>query len=75
MRCWLGDLFEWDETYQEEVEWAKGHNPAMLLAEFQRLRAEEISKGSGPFLHTDPYNRPSSIFGGTTTTYTGGEKD
>ncbi len=43
MRCWLGELFERDETYQEEVEWAKGHDPAMLLAEFQRLRAEEIS--------------------------------
>ncbi len=43
MRCWLGELFERDANYQEEVEWAKGHDFATLLAEFQRIRAEEIS--------------------------------
>ena len=43
MRCWLGTLFERDENYQEEVEWAKGYDLVALLAEFQRIRAEEIS--------------------------------
>lgn len=43
MRCWLGETFERDETYQEEAEWARGHDLTTLLAEFQRIRAEEIS--------------------------------
>jgi len=43
MRCWLGELFEQDNNYQEEVEWAKGHDLATLLTEFQRIRAEEIA--------------------------------
>ena len=33
------------------------------------------SSGSGPFLHTDPSDRPASIFAGTTTIYTGTERD
>ena len=33
------------------------------------------SSGSGPFLHTDPSDRPASIFAGTTTIYTGSERD
>jgi predicted acyl esterase len=32
-----------------------------------------VSKGSGPFLHNDPYDRPVEKFGGKTTIYTGGE--
>ena len=33
-----------------------------------------VSKGSGPFLHTDPDDRPSAVFGGRTTIYTGGDR-
>lgn len=33
------------------------------------------AKGSGPFLHTDVYDRPASVFAGTTTVYTGNEMD
>ncbi len=33
------------------------------------------SSGSGPFLHTDPSDRSASIFAGTTTIYTGTERD
>jgi uncharacterized protein len=32
-----------------------------------------VSRGSGPFLHTDPHDRPASIFGGTTKVYTGNQ--
>ena len=28
-------------------------------------------RGSGPFLHNDPYDRPKDIFGGNTTIYSG----
>lgn len=31
------------------------------------------SKGSGPFLHTNPKDRPADVFGGTTTISIGGE--
>ncbi len=30
-------------------------------------------RGSGPFLHNDPHDRPPSIFGGKTTIHTGGD--
>jgi uncharacterized protein len=33
------------------------------------------SSGSGPFLHTDPSDRSASTFAGTTTIYTGRERD
>lgn len=33
-----------------------------------------VSRGSGPFLHTHPLDRPKHVFGGTTTIYTGQEK-
>ncbi len=29
------------------------------------------SRGSGPFLHTHPLDRPKEVFGGTTTLHTG----
>lgn len=31
-------------------------------------------RGSGPFLHTDPHNRPEDIFGGQTTLHIGGDR-
>jgi uncharacterized protein len=31
-------------------------------------------KGCGPFIHTDPEDRPPTIFGGKTTLYAGGKK-
>ncbi len=31
------------------------------------------SKGSGPFLHDDPEDRPPDVFGGTTTIHSGGD--
>ncbi|MEO7020640.1 MAG: DinB family protein [Ktedonobacteraceae bacterium] len=43
MRCWLGESFERDNDYQEEAEWAKGHDLATFLAEFRQLKTEEIA--------------------------------
>lgn len=31
-------------------------------------------RGCGPFVHNDPDDRPSDVFGGTVTVYTGGER-
>lgn len=33
---------------------------------------EWAARGSGPWLHEDPEDRPVEVFGGTTTIYTGG---
>lgn len=33
-----------------------------------------LSRGSGPWLHTNPKDRPKEVFGGKTTIYTGGER-
>lgn len=30
-----------------------------------------VPKGSGPFLHTDPHDRPADVYGGRTTIHTG----
>jgi hypothetical protein len=30
-------------------------------------------RGSGPFLHDDPHDRPPDVFGGTVTIHTGGD--
>lgn len=32
-----------------------------------------VSRGSGPFLHNHPEDRPDDVFGGETTVYTGGQ--
>lgn len=34
-----------------------------------------VARGSGPWLHNSEQDRPKSIFGGTTTIYTGGEHE
>ncbi len=31
-----------------------------------------LMRGSGPFLHTNPEDRPASVFGGRTTIHTDG---
>ena len=46
--------------------------------DFEREQTEDeneawVSRGSGPWLHNHPEDRPESIFGGRTTIYTGGE--
>lgn len=48
MRIWLGETFERNETYKEDVawenaEWAKSQDLSTMLADFRRIRAEEIA--------------------------------
>jgi predicted acyl esterase len=39
----------------------------------QNLNEPWVAKGSGPWLHTHPEDRPADVFGGRTTIYTGGK--
>jgi hypothetical protein len=32
------------------------------------------NRGTGPYTHADPDDRPESVFGGTVTLYTGGDR-
>lgn len=43
MRLALGVPYIKDATYQEEAEWANGHNLDTLLTDFRRIRDEEIA--------------------------------
>ena len=43
MRLALGQTYIKDATYQEEVEWAKGHDLDTLLIDFRRIRDKEIA--------------------------------
>lgn len=43
--------------------------------DFERESAAGPRKGSGPFLHTDPQDRPSALFAGENTILTGGAYD
>lgn len=43
------------------------------LSEFAKT-FHYANKGVGPYTHNDPDDRPESIFGGTVTLYTGGER-
>jgi predicted acyl esterase len=55
----------------------KGFRLAVVIAgkDFQRPGEDKIpvfpSRGSGPWLHDDPRDRPADIFSGTTTLHTG----
>lgn len=43
MRLALGVSYVKDTTYQEETEWAKGHNLDILLDDFRQIRNEEVA--------------------------------
>ncbi len=43
------------------------------LDEFART-FHYASKGTGPFSHNDPQDRPADVFGGAVTVYTGGSR-
>ena len=59
----------------------KGFRLAVVIAgtDFERPGPDQIpvflTRGSGPFLHDDPRDRPAEIFGGTTTVHTGPGRD
>ena len=73
-----GDLYEVDvEIWPQCIVLPKGYRIALNIAgqDFDRpgpaVEAYVPSRGSGPFLHDDPTDRPKAIFGGETTIHTG----
>ncbi|KAJ9625482.1 hypothetical protein H2204_010344 [Knufia peltigerae] len=76
-----GDIYELDvELWPASVILPAGFHWALWISgqDFQRPLPPEapneawIARGSGPWLHNSEQDRPKSIFGGTTTLYTGG---
>ncbi|MGH7776994.1 MAG: CocE/NonD family hydrolase [Candidatus Dormibacterales bacterium] len=81
------ELLEPGRVYEVEVEiWPTcvvlpvGSRLALVVGgrDFERPGADDSqsvfpSKGSGPFLHDDPQDRPADVFGGVTTIHSGGE--
>lgn len=72
------------QVYRVEVEiWPTsivipvGHRLAVRVdaRDFEREGSTGPRKGSGPFLHTDPTDRPPGTFAGTNTLHTGGGYD
>ena len=72
-----------NEVYQADIEiWPTsivvpaGHRLALTIGgkDFARPDAQGLMKGSGIFLHDDPADRPSDVFGGVCTIHTGGDR-
>lgn len=77
-----GEIYELDiEVWPMSVVLPAGFHWAIQIGgkDFERPLPPDVpneawvSRGSGPWLHTHEQDRPKSIFGGTTTLYTGGE--
>ncbi|MGL5930673.1 MAG: CocE/NonD family hydrolase C-terminal non-catalytic domain-containing protein [Dermatophilaceae bacterium] len=68
-----GEVYPVDvEVWPTSVVLPKGYTLALTVggADFARGEGGPMS-GSGPFLHTDPQDRPAEVFGGRTTIHTG----
>ena len=77
-----GTVYELDvEIWPTNILLPKGYRLALQISgkDFERpLRPGEAegpwtARGSGPFLHTHPEDRPKDVFGGKTTIFTGGD--
>jgi predicted acyl esterase len=75
-----GRIYELDvEIWPISVILPPGHRIALRIQgrDFERPEASRLAnfavplRGSGPYLHDDPDDRPSGIFGGQTTIHTG----
>jgi predicted acyl esterase len=77
-----GDVYELDvEIWPTCIVLPAGYRLGLTIGgrDFERAVMDKtnevwVSKGSGPFLHTDLDDRPAAVFGGTTTIHTGGEQ-
>jgi predicted acyl esterase len=77
-----GHVYELDvEIWPTSLVLPPGHRIALTITgkDFERpgpgLQMKSFAnplRGSGPFLHNDPEDRPAAIFGGRTTIHTGG---
>jgi len=76
-----GQIYELDvEIWPTCIILPAGFRIALQISghDFERPPSDDpneawMSRGSGPWLHTNPVDRPESIFGGKTTIYTGAE--
>jgi uncharacterized protein len=73
-----GEIYELDiEIWPQCIILPKGFKLALNIAgkDFERpggtMAGHLPASGSGPWLHNDPRDRPSEVFGGTTTLYAG----
>ena len=73
-----GKIYEVDiEIWPQCIVLPKGFTIALNISgqDFDRpgpsVQAYSESRGSGPFLHDHPFDRPKDVFGGKTTIYTG----
>ena len=78
-----GEVYELDvEIWPTHIILPAGFTVALQIGghDFERALPPNVSnevwrsRGSGPFLHTHPEDRPESVFGGDTTIFTGGER-
>ena len=78
-----GEIYELDiEIWPTHIILPAGYRIALQISgkDFQRPLPPDspneawVSRGSGPFLHTLPEDRPNDVFGGETTIFTGGSK-
>jgi predicted acyl esterase len=77
-----GRIYELDvEIWPISVILPPGHRIALRIQgrDFERSEASRLAnfavalRGSGPYLHDDPHDRPAELFGGHTTIHTGPE--
>ena len=71
-----GAIVELDvEIWPTSIVVSGGYRLALTIAgqDFARPEAQGLMKGSGIFLHDDPADRPSEVFGGVNTIHTGGD--
>ena len=77
-----GEIYELDvEIWPLSVILPPGHRIALRIqgSDFQREESSRLAnfavalRGSGPYLHDDPEDRPPEVFGGRTTIHVGPE--
>ncbi len=78
-----GQVYELDvEIWPTNIILPKGYQVALQISgkDFERPLPPAVpseawqSRGSGPFLHNSPQDRPEEIYGGETTVHTGGSE-
>jgi hypothetical protein len=72
-----GEIYEVDvEIWPTSVVVPAGYRLALTIGgkDFTRPEAQGLMKGSGIFLHDDPADRPTDLFGGRNAVHTGGDR-
>jgi uncharacterized protein len=72
-----GEIYEVDvEIWPTSIVVPAGYHLALTIGgkDFERPDAQGLMKGSGIFLHNDPADRPTHVFGGANTLHSGGKR-